>query len=375
MSGDQLARCRMHNVGLAGPPWPRVVDVVRRLGAVQAQEFGPALWSIRQRLGDGHEPELLALFDPGDLVRTHVLRPTWHFVAPEDVRWMLELTAPRVHAFNAYYYRKHELDDEVLATCHRLIGAALAGGRSLTRAELAAALAAGGVAAHSLRLGLILMHAELEQLICSGPRRGKQHTYSLLVERLPAVPRRSRDAALAELSRRYFTSHGPATLKDFACWSRLTMADVRRGIELAREHLDSRQVEGVTYWHGAGDPPDGGRDGTGVQLMQPYDEYVVAYSESKPVADRAGLAAHRPEQGAYLGIVLRDTQLAGFWKRTTKNATVVVDVQLYEPPDGRTKQALHAAVAEHGHFLGRDGVLAEPTSLLPRRGRHASAAV
>jgi hypothetical protein len=364
MGDHQLARWRLHNLGLAGAPWPDVAAVVGRLGAVQAQEFGPALWSIHQRLGGTTEDALLAAVDAGQLVRTHVLRPTWHFVLPADVRWMLELTAPRVHAFNAYYYRKYELDETTLAACHRLLAEALAGENALTRAELATVLDRGGVAADGLRLGLILMHAELERLIASGPRRGAKHTYALLDEQVPAAPEISREAALAELTRRYFTSHGPATAKDFAWWSSLTMAEIRRGLDLAGDRLEASEMDGVTYWHAAGDDASAAASVPAVYLLAPYDEYVVAYSESKAVADRAGWAAHRPERGAYIGTVVRDTQLAGFWKRTVRRDEVVVHIQYYEPFDDASWGALQQAVVAHGRFLGRSGVLTEPVPLL-----------
>jgi Winged helix DNA-binding domain len=359
MTDVDLAEKRMAAAGLAGPSWADAHDVVRRFGAVQSQEFGPALWSLRQRLSSGSEGALLAEFDAGTILRTHVLRPTWHFVLPADIRWLLTLTAPRVHAFNRYYYRKYELDDDVLARCRGLIERAVAARGPLTRAELAAVLRVGGIVADGLRLGLILMHAELEQLTCSGPRRGKQHTYALLDERVPESPATSVDEALAELTARYFASHGPATAKDFAWWSSLTMAQCRHGIELAAGRLESAIVDGVAYWVGES-APGAVAPAVSVQLLQPYDEYVVAYSESKHVVDRAGWGALRPELGGYIGIVIRDGQLAGFWKRTVKRADVTVDVQLYEPFDAMAMAALRAAVDDHARFLGRSGVLAEP---------------
>lgn len=365
MTGAELAARRLVAAGLAGPRWPDAREVVRRFGAVQSQELRPALWSLRQRLADGSdvtEDELIAAFDTGAILRTHVLRPRWHFVLPEDIRWLLELTAPRVHAFNRYYYRKYELDERVLTRCHELIGRALASSGWLTRADLGAALKDGGIAADSLRLGLILMHAELEQLVCSGPRRGKQHTYALLDQRVPAASPKPADEALAELTARYFASHGPATVKDFSWWSSLTMAQCRRGVTLAADRLESAAIDGVTYWTGAVESAAEVLTAR-VQLLQPYDEYVVAYSESKWVVDLAGWGQRRPEYGGYIGILVRRTQLAGFWKRTVKTSQVIVDVQLFESFDDDATEALRHAVDEHARFLGRTGVLAEPAMI------------
>lgn len=363
MTPAQITAWRLHRSGLVGAPCRDPADVVRRLGASQAQDFGPAIWSIGQRLSAANEAELLAWFDAGHVLRTHVLRPTWHFVLPSEIRWLLRLTGPRVHVFNAYHYRQTELDDADLMRCHELIGTALAGGRSLTRAELASVLAEGGIAATGTRLSYVLMHAELEQLICSGPRRGKQQTYALLAERAPRPVELSRDEALAELTRRYFASRGPASAKDFSWWSSLTMAEIRRGIQIAGDELESRTVDGITfYWHGALEPPPELPPGA-VHLLQAYDECVGSYSETRGLWDPAGYDQRRRQRATYVGLLLRDARIAGFWKRAIKRSDVIVDVQLCEPLDAAATRSLRAAVEEHGRFLGREGVLAEPSYL------------
>ena len=206
---------------------------MRWLGAVQAQDYHGAKWALALRTRGVDSAALDRAFDAGAFLRTHVMRPTWHFVAPEDLRWLLALTGPRVHAVNAHPYRAFELDAPLFRRAHALLTRALRGGRSLTRLELATALEAGGIAARGQRLAYIVMHAEIDALVCSGPMRGKQHTYMLLEERVPPAPALARDEALATLARRYFTSHGPATAHDFAWWSGLTVADAREGVALA----------------------------------------------------------------------------------------------------------------------------------------------
>ena len=174
------------------------------------------------------------------------MRPTWHFVTPDDIRWMLELTAPRVRRVMSHYYRREELDAALLTRAASILERVLGSGDHLTRAELGVHLARAGVTAKGVRLAMITMHAELEGLICSGAYRGKQLTYALLAERAPRSRRLSRDAALAELTRRFFTSHAPATQRDFAWWSGLSIADAKRGLEINR----ARQavIDGRTYW-------------------------------------------------------------------------------------------------------------------------------
>src|SRR5882762_9944043 len=215
MKLDALAPLRMRIQRLWRSRFDTPQEVVRWLGALQAQEFPVAKWSIAQRTRGATLADVDAAFAAGVIVRTHVLRPTWHFALGADIRWLLQVTAPRVHALNAYYNKQHKLDSKLLAKSNSLIAKALEGGAHLTRSELAAVLTRGGIRAAGNRLAYIVMRAELDAIVCSGAMRGKQHTYALLDERVPHGKTLNREEALAELARRYFTSRGPATLNDF----------------------------------------------------------------------------------------------------------------------------------------------------------------
>jgi hypothetical protein len=175
----------MHNLCLSGPPFESPADVVQWLCAVQSQDYGPAKWSVAERTRSFTDAAMDKAFADGDILRTHVLRPTWHFVAPADIRWMLELTAPRVHALNAYMYRQLELDEKVLAKCTTLLLAALQGGNQLTRKELESIFEKTGIVTKGFRVAYILMNAELNGVVCSGALKGRQHTYALVEERAP----------------------------------------------------------------------------------------------------------------------------------------------------------------------------------------------
>jgi hypothetical protein len=207
---------RLRNQQLAGTALDDPADVVGWLGAVQSQDYAGAKWGVAQRGRGLTERSIDAAFDAGRILRTHLLRPTWHFVTPADIRWMQSLTARRVHAANGSMYRILELDARTLGTARRAIERALTRHESLTRRQLSDALRAHRVSAEGQRLAYIVMHAELEQLICSGPRVGKQFTYALLDRRVPRARQLTYDEALVELTRRYFTSHGPATARDFS---------------------------------------------------------------------------------------------------------------------------------------------------------------
>jgi len=354
-----LAHWRMHNLRLSGTRPSAADDVVRWLGAVQSQEYGPAKWAVGQRTDGTSDAAMDQAFADGTILRTHVLRPTWHFVTPADIGWLLELTAPRVHALNAYYYRQNGLDDTVFRQCHTLLENALRDGTQLTRTEVQARLGAAGIAADGLRLGLILMNAELNGIICSGALKGRQHTYALLDERVPLAKNLSRDEALAELTSRYFTSHGPASTKDFQSWASLTAATVKQGLDIVGSQLTCRVVDEVTYWYAASaaDPPPRPPAPT-VHLVQGYDEYLMGYTQTKFLLNASGAASWQPrDRPVFIHAVLLDSQLAGHWKRTITADTVVVEAALYAPFDRAQTRALQAAAAQHGEFLGRSATV------------------
>lgn len=250
MTAAELLARRLAAHHLLGSRLRDPAALVHHLGAVQAQDYPGARWALALRLASyPTDTQIEDAFQKGHILRTHVLRPTWHFVAPADVRWMLALTAPRVKASVAGSVRSLGLDDAVFARTSAIITSALAGGNSLTRPELGAALHNAGFELDPMRLQHVVFRAELDALVISGPPRGKQQTYALLDERVPQVRAHpfERDEALAELTWRYFNSHGPALVADCSWWSGLTMTDVKRGLELNRERLRSVRVGERTY--------------------------------------------------------------------------------------------------------------------------------
>jgi hypothetical protein len=366
MHSGEIARRRMHNLGLSRPSLTAPDAVVHRLGAVQSQDYAPATWSIGERAPGVGEAAVDQAYAAGTILRTHVLRPTWHFVTPADIRWLLELTGPRVHIQNAYQYRQLGLDGGVREQCNRLLVDALQGGNHLTRGELGAVLGTAGITAQGFRLAYILMSAELDAVICSGPPRGRQHTYALLDERVPEITGPRGDDALEALVLRYFTSHGPATVKDLRWWSSVTIADINRGLEIAGARLERSEVDGTTYWAApqAARAPD--VTSPTVHLLQGYDEYLVGYSESKFVCDVADVRLSVPaDTRVPNGVAFLDTQLAGHWKRTLRTRSVTFEVALYEAFDDARMHALRAAADAQATFLGLTATV--ETATLPRR--------
>jgi hypothetical protein len=346
-----IVRRRMKNERLLGAPFATPEDAVRWFGAVQAQDYSAAKWALGQRVRRCTDSDVEKVLQNGKVLRTHVMRPTWHFVMPADVRWMLELTAPRVNAAMAYYSRKLELDDTTFSRSNDALAKALAGGNHLTRDELAQALERVGIHAEGQRLGHLVMRAELDAVICSGPRRGKQFTYALLDERAPSARKLARDEALAELAKRYFTSHGPALLGDFAWWSGLKVADARSAIEMVKARLVQEVFDGKTYWFTPGGPTAKLPNPT-VHLLPNYDEYLIAYKDHSGSFDPAVLRNLDPNGNVLDNhIIVLNGQVIGGWRRLLAKDAITIETKLLTRLKTTQKRALLAAAKRYGEFL------------------------
>ncbi|MGH7904201.1 MAG: winged helix DNA-binding domain-containing protein [Candidatus Dormibacteraceae bacterium] len=344
---------RLRAQRLTGKPFGSAVDAVRWPGAVQAQDYAGAKWALGLRTGPSTTEAVLdRLIDEGVILRTHVLRPTWHLVLPEDIRWLLDLTAPRIRRGLAARHRELELDENVFARATAAFSAALTGGRHLTRAELGEVLRAAGIPPDGQRLAHLLMGAELDGLVVSGPRQGRQFTYALLEERVSKGRPLDRAEELAELARRFFRSHGPAQLQDFAWWSGLTAADARTGIALAGAALEQEAVEGKTHWF---DPTAGSATPTATvaHLLPNFDEYTVGHRDRAALLDpdRRFEPALFSSGSFFLlsNVVTVGGRVRGAWRRSVTRGGVRVEVR----PLDRLQPAEAAAVEEAALRLGR----------------------
>jgi hypothetical protein len=341
---------RLCNQRLAGSTLDRPEDVVAWMGAVQAQEFGPARWGVGQRMAASTDAAVEQAFNDGRVLRTHILRPTWHFVHPRDIRWMLAVSGPRVHVANGFSYRWDGLTPKVLARGATVIARALEGGRHLTRTELSAALKTARLPHIGQALAHVVMYAELEAVICSGPRRGKQFTYALLDERVPPTPAMSHDEGLAELARRYFTSHGPATMRDFTWWSGLTVAQARTGLAASGSAIEQVDIDGQTCWQAVEAEPRAPRSPL-VRLLPIYDEFLVAFRDRGWAASALarGRATMGPNTFAHQLVI--DGRVEGSWNQARGARHVDVRVVPWGPLSVRVRRALDTEIRRYGSFL------------------------
>jgi len=342
---SRLANQLLTRAGCAAP-----ADVVDWFGAMQAQEYAAARWAIALRLRDRVvDAAVEQAFDEGRILRTHVMRPTWHFVTPADIRWMLELTAPRLLRAMAPYNTRLELDRRTLVKGTAVIERALGDEGFLTRRELGDRLGRARLPMATQRLAHLAMHAELEAVICSGPRRDRQFTYALVAGRAPRAARLSRDEALGELARRYFRSHAPATVRDFVWWSGLTTSDAKRAIEIAGAR--SRELDGRTYWSSTETRRAAARR-RDVHLLPVYDEYLVAYRDRgfiSPLLSAPGVFSRSP---IFQHTLLIAGQVAGAWRAARSSAGLSIEIAVLRRLTAKERTAVAKAVREYGRFLG-----------------------
>jgi hypothetical protein len=351
MTSATLLRHRLHHQRLAATNFDDPADLVRWLGAVQAQDYLGSLWAIGLRTRAATEQVVERAIAERAIVRTWPMRGTLHFVAGEDARWMLELMTPRVVAATAARLeRDYGLDEAAFGLSGEVIVRALEGGRCLTRDALYRTLENARISTAAGRGLHITWRMAHDGLICFGPREGKQQTFVLLEEWIPGARRLARDEALAELARRYFTSHGPATVHDFAWWSGLLLSDAADGLAMASGALVSMDLAGRKYWTAPSAPPGGASPRA--FLLPAFDEYTVAYRDRAAVLEPAH-ARQAESMGILRPAIVVNGRVVGTWTRTLGKRSVAVNVSPFTRLGSRARRAVAAAARRYAAFLER----------------------
>jgi len=359
MTLREIARQRLISQQLTTSSLTKPEPVVRWFAAVQAQEYALSKWAIGLRLPDSVDADVENAIDAGRILRTHLLRPTWHFIAADDIHWLRALSAPRVHAVNAFMYRKSGLDAKLFKRTHQILIKSLEGGKQLTRDELNAQFRKRNILAVGPRLGYIMMHAELEGIITSGARRGNQFTYALLEERAPVTKMKTREEALAELTARYFRSRGPATINDFSTWSGLTVADCKKGVQLLGKQLSSAHVGQNTFYY---DPQVASGDRTkALSLLPVYDEYIMGYKDRTAILQTRNLK--NPAAAlTFDSTIIYDGQIVGTWRRIPGKKMIDLGYAFFGTPSASQERAFANAVRRYAGFTACDIVLHNKSS-------------
>jgi hypothetical protein len=352
MTGFDIAHRRLRNQSISPAAFDKPGDVVKNLGAVQAQDYLGALWAVGLRMKAATELTIEQAINDRKIIRTWPMRGTLHFVAPEDVRWMLALLTPRIMAQAARRHKQLELETATFARSEALFTNALRGGRQITRPEMMDVLEQAGISTNGQRGYHILWWAGQSGLICFGPRQGKQDTFVLLDEWLPESKPLSREESLAELAIRYFTGHRPATIQDLMGWSGLPAAEARAGLEMIKAQLEREELDGQTYWFSS--PwPTAKNIGPTVYLLPGFDEYLLGYRDRSAVLDPAYTTKIVPGgNGMFKPLIVSDGRVVGVWKRTLRQTKVLVSLDPFEPLSLAQLEAAVAAAELYDRFLG-----------------------
>jgi hypothetical protein len=332
---SEIGRLRLAAQRLLGPPAADAAEAVRRLTAVQAQDYGGAITSVALRTSARSRDEVEGALDAGAVVRTWPMRGTLHFLLAEDVAWMLALLGPRMLRASAGRRAGLELDDAQLGRGRELAVAALAGGSGLTRRELFRIWDDAGLSTASQRGVHLLQYLALTGTVVYGPTRGSQQLLVLSEEWLPAPRRLEREEALAELAWRYFAGHGPATLRDLARWASLTVTDARAGLAAVRPRLEVLAHDGFEHFL---DPETPERlaaaagAGDDVLLLPGFDEFVLGYGERGAVLDTAHAGRIAPGgNGLFRPTVVRGGRVVGTWRQRTEAGRRTLTTEPFEP--------------------------------------------
>jgi len=347
MTANDIPYLRLTSQQIAASKLSKPADLVKWMGCIQAQDYAGAKWAIGNRINGITDAQIEHDLDKGKILRTHVLRPTWHFVSPQDIGWMLQLTAPKVKAMSKPYHRKLGMDAAVLKNSRVIIIKALQRHNYLTREELTIHLNKGKIDTSDIRLGFLLMDAELDGIICSGPRKGNKFTYALLAERVSKIKLLDKDESIATLAKTYFQSHGPATRRDFAWWSGLTLTESKLGIELNKKQLSSETIDNQTYWFVKNTASV--KEQQQVHLLPAYDEYTVAYKDRSLVLPANCI---KPTgNGIFKPTIVVNGQVAGTWKSSFVKDKVLIELTFINKVADIFKIAAHKEALRYATFL------------------------
>lgn len=347
MTLPEIAEIRLVNQQLADPKIKSAVEMVEWFAAMQGQEYAQTKWGLGLRLPHLNDSDIETDLNEGRILRTHLLRPTWHFVSANDIHWLLRLTAPRVHAANAHMYRKFNLESTFLNKCCDILIKILEGGKHIDRNSINNELRKNKINTEGFRLVYILMYAELEGVICSGAKQGNRQTYALLDERVKNKKLPDRDEALTELAKRYFRSRGPATIADMATWSGLTISDCRRGIKAIKGQLQKEVVGQQEYFLFIENNVNR-KQHSEMNLLPTYDEYIMGYKDRSAILTSENRASLK-----YYSMIVFNGQVTGTWKRIIVKNEVRVQYDFFRPPDKEQIKSFNKVISRLGEFLNK----------------------
>ena len=355
LTNDPISVQRLQNQHVSASKFHSVAALVSDLAAVQAQDYAMAKWAIGTRIPGITEAAVNVALEKGQIVRTHILRPTWHFVAAEDLRWMLELTAPHVQKIVNNYNKKLELTEEILSKTRKILQKSLSGNNHLTRKELMLILSENGIATNESRAAHIMFDAELSGLVCNGINKGKQFTYALVDEKIKKHTQISGDEALATLAFRYFKSRGPATITDFCWWSGFTLTKGRLAVDILGKKLNSFSKDGQTFYFSSDSKPL--ELDQKIHLLPAFDEFLISYKDRSASMNTSNYKKVVAGYGIFKPMLIKNGFVTGTWQRTVKKEEVHIQMTFLDAISKVEFEKYTEAAESFGKFLNKKVII------------------
>lgn len=352
MNLNDISTMRLINQHIAGSKFDSAKEVVSWMGAMQAQDFYMSQWAVGVRMSNASESIINSAINNAEIIRTHALRPTWHFVSSDDIYWMLELSAPRIRIAMKSRDRELGLTENIFKKSGKILQTILAGDNHLTREETISEFQKARIPVDNGRASHLFVRAEIDQLICSGKLKGNKQTYALLSERVKKPKILKHDDALAELAKRYFMSHGPATLDDFNWWSGLNTSEARQALELVKPNLSSETIGDQIYWFT--DVHSDFRVGNNeVYLLPAFDEFIISYKDRSASLTFVDHKKAVSNNGVFRPIIVQNGSVIGIWKRIINKDKVTLDTEIFNSPNKATKSRIEKAFSSYGDFINK----------------------
>jgi len=353
MNLSDVSNLRLVSQQIQRTNFNHVKDLLGWMGALQAQEFNMAKWAVGIRLPNTTDNMVEEAMNHAEIIRTHLLRPTWHLVSAEDIHWILDLTAPKLKASARSRNRQLGLTDEVLCKSTGIIEKALCDKKTLTRDEILPKLENAKIAVNENRAAHILFWAELEGVICSGPIKGRKQTYTLLEEWVPKTKSLTREESLAKLASIYFASRCPASTQDFAWWSGLSMTEAKQAIGTARPTLGSITVEERSYWiHESSRLSEPNLSET--YLLPAYDEFLISYADRSAALHFQNNDMTVSSNGIFRPIIVAEGQVIGIWKRIENKDKLIIQIEPFKETDQAGKAMIEKAARRLAFFWDKE---------------------
>lgn len=349
MNTSELLRIRLHNQLLATHSLKEPQEIVSWMGAMQSQSLDLAKWAVGTRLQDKTVQDIDESLSSGKIIRTHILRPTWHFVSAEDIHWMFDLSNPRLKPIYQSYRRMSRGDEPLILRAASLMEKILSGGKHLTKESIGSELQMYNLTLDNISLGLAINYAEMEGLVINGEMRGKQQTFTLLEEFAPRKQTISKEEALERLARKFFTSHAPATIHDFSWWSGLSLTGCKQALELIKHDFVCEEINGRDFWmkNDIRIPP---ANENSALLLPPFDEFVVSYKNRSELIDEAHYGKVMTKNGLFSPTVMLNGEIIGSWKKTVQKKMPKIELSFFEKTPKKVQQLFEPEIKRLEQF-------------------------